>query len=117
MHRKTSVFILALVLVFTASAIAEDWPPEGQHRFTVYWTGSCNGTKTYSGHFEFDCNEVPHNFGTRSGKWRHIIDTSCDTLEVVNEVFEVCSSGSTCSATSGTWTTITEQQFSDSYCP
>jgi hypothetical protein len=95
---------------------AEEWPPDGHERFVIYWTGTCNESKTYSGHFEVDCDGNPYYNGTRAGKWRRTIDTDCGLEYVVNDVYEVCTSGNSCTA-SGTWVEITAQQFADEYCP
>jgi len=116
--KRATRLSLALAVLLAGAAYAEEWPPDGQNRLSVYWAlGTCNVSKTYNGHFTVDCDSQPHYFGTRTGKWRHTMDWSCDTSELVNDYFEVCTSGNSCSGSSGTWVTITEQQFSDHYCP
>ena len=110
----SALLVLALV---APAALAEDWPPVGQERFRVYWTGSCGVSKTYNGHFELDCWDDPHYSGTRSGRWRVTTDTDCDTAQLVSEVYEVCTTGGNCTWQTGTWAQITQQQFDNEYCP
>ena len=53
---KRRLGALFLFLSFAAAPFAfaaEEYPPAGQSRITVYWTGTCNGGwKTYNGHVE-----------------------------------------------------------------
>ena len=112
---RLSVFVVALIVA--SGAAAEEWPPNGYERFVVYHTGTCGVSKSYNGHFEVDCYGQPHTGGTRSGKWRATYDTNCDWPYDTHEVYEVCTSGSSCTATSGTWQEITQAQFDSNYCP
>jgi hypothetical protein len=117
MDKARLVIILAAVFCLAPMALAEEWPPPNHERSVVYWSGTCNTSKAYNGHFEVDCEGNPYAQGARTGKWRHTSDMDCDLQYIVSNVYEVCTSGSSCSATSGTWVQITQQQFYDEYCP
>ena len=118
MARRLSGIAVLLVLVAAVPvARAEEWPPPNHERFVVYWTGTCGVSKSYNGHFEVDCWGDDYYMGTRAGKWRHTSDTDCSLLYVDYEKFEVCTSGSSCTANSGTWQEITYQEFVNEYGP
>lgn len=117
MKLASRVAIALVVLAIAApAAFAEDWPPYGQSRMRVYFTGTCGVSKSFNGNFDVDCER--DHFGYQMyGKWRATYDDDCDTYQQVSEVYEVCTSGSTCSAVSGTWQEITYEQFNANYCP
>jgi hypothetical protein len=119
--RLSGIGVLLLLCLAAPFAFAdEEDPPVGYSRIIVYWTGTCDVSKTYSGHAEIDvwCESAPFNYqqGTLAGRWRHTQDNACDWTDSDN-TYEVCASGSSCSATSGTWQTITQTQFHAEYCP
>lgn len=112
-----SLLAVAALILVAPSALAEEWPPNGWERFIIYSTGSCNcAEKTYNGHFEVSCDSESYQQGSRSGKWRAFYDTSCVGAEL-NDVYQVCVSGSSCSNTSGTWQTISYEDFAAGNCP
>jgi len=120
---KRRLGALFLFLLFAAAPFAfaiEEWPPDGYSRTVVYWAGTCNsGTMTYNGHVEFGCAPEYDIYGqgARSGKWRHKLDESCIYPGTSYSKYEVCISGSSCTANSGTWQEITQAQFLATYCP
>ena len=117
MHKHLKLFLALIVAVaLSPLAMAEDWPPPNTERFVVYWGDVCGETMEYKGHFEVECDGTPHYQGNRSGKWRAIYDTNCSTY-ASTETYQVCTSGVSCTGSSGTWTNITYEQFAMSYCP
>jgi hypothetical protein len=118
MKRSATVpMVFAALAMLAPPASAEDWPPDGYTRFVIYYTGCCGVSMAYNGHFELDCSGHPHYQGTRAGKWRLISDENCDYPYDSSDAYEVCSSGDSCTDSSGTWTSITEAQFYSYYCP
>ena len=119
-HRYTALFLF-VVLAAPVAFAGWEHPPDDflDERFVVYWSGTCNGgSKTYNGNYEWSCDDYNYYQGTRSGKWRHIQDTHCVYPESVTfNRYEVCTSGSSCTDSSGTWQEITQTQFNANYCP
>lgn len=109
--------VLAVLLAVAWIAGAEPEPDYGYDGFTIYYTGTCGVSMSYNGHFERDCNGHPHYQGTRSGQWRLISGDNCNYPYDHYEYYEVCTNGSNCTDSSGTWVGITDTQFYGYYCP
>ena len=114
---KKRLALLAILLAVAWIASAEPDPPVGYDGFVIYYTGTCGVSMTYHGHYEHDCDGIPHYQGTRSGQWRLISADNCNYPYDSIESYEVCTSGTNCTDANGTWVEISQAQFYSYFCP
>jgi hypothetical protein len=120
MQRMTAIlFVLVLIALVAPSARAEEWPLYGNERVVSYYTGTCGVSLSWHGSWLATTCEITHSYsvGTRTGKWRQTTDESCEPPAGVGVKYEVCTDGSNCSDSSGTWVEISQSEFESAYCP